>query len=351
MSGVVKSNDLQNINIESVSPLRSPRELRDEIPPSSDASRTVASSRQVIIDIIERRDPRLLVVLGPCSIHDLKAGFEYAERLGELRGEVDEKIFVVMRIYFEKPRTTVGWKGFINDPLLNDSFAIKDGIRDARQFLLQIAELGIPAGTEALDPIIPQYLGDLFSWYAVGARTTESQTHREMASGLSAPGGFKNATDGNVDIAINAIKSANQPHHFLGITDDGDTAVIRTRGNSHAHLILRGGSKPNYDVASINSAIEGLEQNAISPAIMVDCSHGNSNKDPALQPVVAKQCIRQRGAGQSAIVGLMIESHLNWGNQSLGSDPGDLKYGVSITDACIDWDTTAALLRDLHKML
>ena len=351
MSGVVKSNDLQNINIESVSLLRSPRALRDEIPASADASRTVGSSRQVIIDIIERRDPRLLVVLGPCSIHDLKAGFEYAERLCELRGEVDDKIFVVMRIYFEKPRTTVGWKGFINDSLLNDSFAIKDGIRDARQFLLRIAELGIPAGTEALDPIIPQYLGDLFSWYAVGARTTESQTHREMASGLSAPCGFKNATDGNVDIAINAIKLANQPHHFLGITDDGDTAVIRTRGNSHAHLILRGGAKPNYDVASIDSAIEGLEQNAISPAIMVDCSHGNSNKDPALQPVVAKQCIRQRGAGQNAIVGLMIESHLNWGNQSLGSDPGDLKYGVSITDACIDWDTTAALLRDLHKML
>ena len=351
MSGVVKSNDLQNINIESVSPLRSPRELRGEIPASADASRTVESSRQVIIDIIERRDPRLLVVLGPCSIHDLKAGFEYAQRLSVLRGEVDDKIFVVMRIYFEKPRTTVGWKGFINDPLLNDSFAIGDGIRDARRFLLQIAELGIPAGTEALDPIIPQYLGDLFSWYAVGARTTESQTHREMASGLSAPCGFKNATDGNVDIAINAIKSANQPHHFLGITDDGDTAVIRTRGNSHAHLILRGGSKPNYDVASIDSAIEGLEQSAISPAIMVDCSHGNSNKDPARQTTVAKQCIRQRGAGQSAIVGLMIESHLNWGNQSLGSDPGDLKYGVSITDACIDWDTTAALLRDLHKTL
>jgi len=347
----IGSDDLQNINIATISPLPSPRAIRDEIPLTPLATETVAAGRLQIIDIIERRDPRLLVVLGPCSIHDLKAGFEYAERLQALQREVDRTLLLVMRIYFEKPRTTVGWKGFINDPHLNDSFEIEDGIREARRFLIRVAELGIPAATEALDPIIPQYVGDLFSWYAIGARTTESQTHREMASGLSAPCGFKNATDGNIDIAVNAIKSANQPHHFLGITEHGSTAVIRTRGNTHAHLILRGGSQPNYDAANVDAAVERLETNGLAAAVMVDCSHGNSNKDPQMQATVARECVRQRGAGQGALIGLMIESHLNWGSQPLAANRDKLRYGVSITDACIDWETTADLLRELQDQL
>lgn len=342
---------LHNVNIEAVSPLPSPRQIRDEIAPTHTASDTVAAGRREIVEIIERRDPRLLVVVGPCSIHDLDAGLEYGGRLRAFKHEVEQKILLAMRIYFEKPRTTTGWKGFINDPHLNDSFEIEDGIRKARRFLIQIAELGIAAATEALDPIIPQYLGDLISWYAIGARTTESQTHREMASGLSAPCGFKNATDGNIDIAVNAIKSANQPHHFLGITEQGRTAIIHTRGNTHAHLILRGGSRPNYDAASVSAAVRRLEASGLSPAIMVDCSHGNSNKDPAQQPMVARECVRQRRNGQRALVGLMIESHLNAGSQPLGTKRDELKYGVSITDACIDWETTVGILRELHEGL
>ncbi len=345
------TNGLQNINVEAVSPLPSPRDIRDEIPMSPDAHDTVAEGRKDIIEVIDRRDPRLLVVVGPCSIHDLDAGLAYADRLAALKNEVDEKLLLVMRIYFEKPRTTVGWKGFINDPHLNDSFGLEDGVREARRFLIRIAELGIPAATEALDPIIPQYLGDLISWYAIGARTTESQTHREMASGLSAPCGFKNATDGNVDVAVNAIKSANQPHHFLGITELGKTAVIRTRGNTHAHLILRGGAQPNYDAVTVNAAVELLKSKGLPPAIMVDCSHGNSSKDPAKQPLVARECARQRSGGQRALVGLMIESHIHFGKQALSANRDDLKYGVSITDACIDWETTASLLRELDAGL
>ncbi|TDJ68802.1 MAG: 3-deoxy-7-phosphoheptulonate synthase [Proteobacteria bacterium] len=349
MTNTDNIDPLQNTNIDTVLPLPSPQTIRDEIPLSPVARETVAKGRREIIEIIERRDARLLVVLGPCSIHDLSAGLEYAERLQTLSRKLDARLALVMRIYFEKPRTTVGWKGFINDPHLDDSFEVEVGIREARRFLIQIAELGIAAGTEALDPIIPQYLGDLFSWYAIGARTTESQTHREMASGLSAPCGFKNATDGNIDIAINAIKSANQPHHFLGITEQGNTAVIRTRGNSHGHLILRGGSRPNYDVASIDDAVQRLAASDLPCSIMVDCSHGNSDKDPARQAVVARACVAQRSAGQRALIGLMIESHLNWGNQPLSANRDELKYGVSITDACIDWQTTLDLLQELHE--
>ena len=346
-----QTNGLQNTNIETVSPLPSPRDIRDEIPLPQDACDTVAEGRMDTVEIIERRDPRLLVVVGPCSIHDLAAGLAYAERLAALKREVNEKLLLVMRIYFEKPRTTVGWKGFINDPHLNNSFEIEEGIREARHFLIQIAQRGIPAATEALDPIIPQYLGDLISWYAIGARTTESQTHREMASGLSAPCGFKNATEGNIEVAVNAIKSANQPHHFLGITELGKTAVIQTRGNRHAHLILRGGSRPNYDAVTVGAAVERLESKGLRPAIMVDCSHGNSNKDPAKQAFVARACARQRTAGQRALIGLMIESHIHAGSQALSADREALKYGVSITDACIDWATTASLLRELHAEL
>jgi len=338
---------LQNINIDVASPLPSPREVRSEIPLSAEAEATVSAGREQIIEIIEQTDPRLLVVVGPCSIHDLNAGIEYAERLARLQREVAQKMLLVMRIYFEKPRTAVGWKGFINDPNLNDSFDVEQGIREARRFLVKIAELGLPAATEALDPIVPQYLGDLISWYAIGARTTESQTHREMASGLSAPCGFKNATDGNIAIAVNAIKSANQPHHFLGITEGGSTAVVRTRGNRHAHLILRGGAQPHYHAENVAEAIAALEADKLSPAIMVDCSHGNSNKDPARQPVVARDVVAQRSAGTRALIGLMLESHLNWGAQPLRGDPAGLQYGVSITDACMDWATTESLLKSI----
>ncbi|MGR9090446.1 MAG: 3-deoxy-7-phosphoheptulonate synthase [Gammaproteobacteria bacterium] len=339
---------LDNLNVEQIAPLPSPRHVRADIPAGAAASAAVARGRGDIVEILEQRNPRLLVVVGPCSIHDLDAGLVYAERLAELQEKVASTFRLAMRVYFEKPRTTVGWKGFINDPHLDDSFDIEHGIREARRFLIRIGELGLPAATEALDPIIPQYLGDLLSWYAIGARTTESQTHREMASGLSAPCGFKNATDGNVANAVNAIKSANQPHHFLGITGDGTSAVIRTRGNRHAHLILRGGTTPNYSPEHVADAVGQLEAAGLSPAVMVDCSHGNSNKDPDVQPVVARACMEQRRQGQRALIGMMIESHLHHGNQTLGSDPGALRYGVSITDACIDWDTTASLLRELH---
>ena len=342
---------LRNINVETIAPLPPPRALHRDIALDKVAADVVQQGRRDIIDIIEHRDARLLVVLGPCSIHDLSAGAEYARRLASIQSQFNDKLMLVMRVYFEKPRTAVGWKGFINDPHLNDSFALEDGLREARRFLCEIATLGIPTATEALDPIIPQYLGDLVSWYAIGARTTESQTHREMASGLSAPCGFKNATDGNVAIAVNAIESANHPHHFLGITEQGTTAVIRTRGNSHAHLILRGGSSPNYDAQSIHSAVAQLRAQGLHEAVMIDCSHGNSAKDPARQATVARAVVAERQAGQSAVIGLMIESHLHWGNQKLGSDPSALQYGVSITDACIDWGTTVALLEEIYPQL
>lgn len=339
---------LDNLNIAEITALPSPRTVRSDIPATTAAVAAVARGRNDIVGILEQRDPRVLVVVGPCSIHDLDAGLVYAERLARLQEEVATTFLLAMRVYFEKPRTTVGWKGFINDPHLDDSFDIEHGIREARRFLIRIGDLGLPAATEALDPIIPQYLGDLLSWYAIGARTTESQTHREMASGLSAPCGFKNATDGNVAIAVNAIKSANQPHHFLGITPDGASAVIRTRGNAHAHLILRGGAAPNYAPAHVAAAVEQLAAAGLSPAIMIDCSHGNSNKDPERQPVVARACMQQRRDGRRALIGMMLESHLHPGKQTLGPDPAALRYGVSITDACIDWDTTASLLRELH---
>lgn len=342
---------LDNLNVEEIAPLPSPRAVRAEIPASAAATATVARGRSDIIGIVEQRDPRVLVVVGPCSIHDLDAGLVYAERLARLQEDVATTFRLAMRVYFEKPRTAVGWKGFINDPHLDDSFDIEHGIREARRFLIRIGDLGLPAATEALDPIIPQYLGDLLSWYAIGARTTESQTHREMASGLSAPCGFKNATDGNVAIAVNAIRSANQPHHFLGITADGTSAVIRTRGNPHAHLILRGGAEPNYAPEHVAVAVTQLAAAGVSPAVMIDCSHGNSNKDPDVQPVVARACMQQRRDGRRALIGMMIESHLHHGNQTLGTDPRALHYGVSITDACIDWDTTASLLRELHAEL
>ena len=297
-------------------------------------------------------DPRLFVVVGPCSIHDPAAAREYAQRLRELAGKVDKTMLLVMRVYFEKPRTTVGWKGLINDPDMDDSFHIEKGIRVARELLLHLADLGVPAATEALDPIMPQYLSELITWTAIGARTTESQTHREMASGLSTPVGFKNGTDGSLTVAINALQSVRHPHHFLGITQQGQSAVFRTRGNTYGHIVLRGGgSRTNYDSVSLALAERELDKAGLPANIVVDCSHGNSNKDPGLQPLVAENLANQILEGNRSLVGFMLESNLHWGSQPLSSDRSQLQYGVSVTDACVDWATTEGLLVSLDERL
>jgi 3-deoxy-7-phosphoheptulonate synthase len=283
--------------------------------------------------------------VGPCSIHDPVAALDYARRLRQLADEVADVLVIVMRVYFEKPRTTTGWKGYINDPRMDDSFHIEEGITAARRLLVDLADLGLPTGSEALDPLSPQYLADLISWYAIGARTTESQTHREMASGLSTPVGFKNGTDGALDIAVNAIQSAAHAHSFLGINPDGRTAIVRTRGNKYGHLVLRGGGgRPNYDTVSVKLAERALQKAGLAANIVVDCSHANSLKDPSLQPLVLMDCVHQMKEGARAIVGMMLESHLNAGNQPIPDDPGQLRYGVSVTDACIDWETTRGVL-------
>jgi 3-deoxy-7-phosphoheptulonate synthase len=316
------------------------------------ATSTVLGSRETVRNILERRDPRLFVIVGPCSIHDVTAAREYAGRLRELSARVESTLFLVMRVYFEKPRTTIGWKGLINDPDMDDSFHIEKGIFLARELLLHVAELGLPAGTEALDPIMPQYLSELITWTAIGARTTESQTHREMASGLSTPVGFKNGTDGSLSTSINALQSVRRPHHFLGITQQGQSAVFRTRGNLHAHVVLRGGGgRVNYDAVSIAVAERELTAAGLPATVVVDCSHGNSNKDPNLQPMVAENCVAQITDGNRSIVGLMLESHLRGGNQPIPKDLGKLEYGLSVTDPCIDWETTEALLLRLHQSL
>jgi 3-deoxy-7-phosphoheptulonate synthase len=343
---------LQNVNVASSDLLATPEEVKRRLPLTQRASDTVFRSREIIRAILERRDPRLFVVAGPCSIHDVNAAREYAGRLKRLSDEVASTLVLIMRVYFEKPRTTVGWKGLINDPDLDDSFHIEKGILLARELLLYVAELGLPAGTEALDPIMPQYLSELITWTAIGARTTESQTHREMASGLSTPVGFKNGTDGSLATSINALESVRHPHHFLGITQQGQSAVFRTRGNQHAHVVLRGGGgRVNYDAVSIAVAERQLAQANLPTNIVVDCSHGNSNKDPSLQPLVAENCVAQIIDGNRSIVGLMLESHLKPGNQPIPKDLTTLEFGVSITDPCIGWDDTETLLRKLHGLL
>jgi 3-deoxy-7-phosphoheptulonate synthase len=332
--------------------LATPEEVKRRLPLSARAAETVLRGREAVRAILERRDPRLFVVVGPCSIHDVAAAREYAERLKALSDRVASTLLLIMRVYFEKPRTTVGWKGLINDPDLDDSFHIEKGIMLARELLLYVAELGLPAGTEALDPIMPQYLSELITWTAIGARTTESQTHREMASGLSTPVGFKNGTDGALATSINALESVRHPHHFLGITQQGQSAVFRTRGNPHAHLVLRGGGgRVNYDAVSIALAERQLAQANLPTNIVVDCSHGNSNKDPGVQPLVAENCVMQILDGNRSIVGLMLESHLKGGNQPIPKDLSTLEYGVSITDPCMDWQSTEALLMKLHTSL
>jgi 3-deoxy-7-phosphoheptulonate synthase len=328
----------------------SPEQLRADLPVTPLAEETVQAGRRTVQDILARRDPRLLVVVGPCSLHDPEAGMEYARRLKRLAAEVADTLFVVMRVYFEKPRTTVGWKGLINDPGMDGSYNIPEGLALARRILLDINDLGLPVATEALDPISPSYLSELISWAAIGARTTESQTHREMASGLPVPVGFKNGTDGNVEIAINAILAASRAHAFLGIDASGRAAAIYTEGNQYGHLVLRGGGRPNHDTVSVGLAARQMEQAKIDPRIVVDCAHGNSRKNHLLQPSVLDDVVRQLVAGNTSIVGVMIESFLEGGNQSLDSG-APLRYGCSVTDACVDWDVTETMLRNAAAAL
>lgn len=348
----MKKVAIQDINIESQSLLITPQDLKKSVPASEAAYAQVAESRQIIRDILDGKDQRLFVVVGPCSIHDTKAALDYATRLKALSNEVSDTLYIVMRVYFEKPRTTVGWKGLINDPYLDDSFAIEDGLKIGRKLLLDILESGLPTATEALDPISPQYLQDLISWSAIGARTTESQTHREMASGLSSPVGFKNGTDGGIEVATNAIKSAAKPHRFLGLSGDGRVSVITTSGNPYAHVVLRGGSDgPNYDSVHVALVEQALEKAGLPRNIMIDCSHANSSKKPELQPLVLENIGHQIADGNQSITGLMIESHIKAGNQSMPEDLSQLEYGVSITDGCIDWETTETALLNLREMI
>ena len=332
--------------------LISPADLKAELPIGEEHAATVAKARAVVQDILAGRDERLLVVIGPCSIHDTKAALEYAERLNKVRQEVEDQMFIIMRVYFEKPRTTVGWKGLISDPHLDDTYDIEGGLKLARQLLLDINGMGLPAATEMLDPITPQYLADLVSWTAIGARTTESQTHRQMASGLSMPVGFKNGTDGGLQIAIDAMGAARGEHHFLGIDQDGITSVIKTTGNPDGHVVLRGGrGTTNFDPDSIREAEEKLRSSGLDPVVMVDCSHANSGKIHSRQKEVWESVVAQRAGGTKSLIGMMVESHLSEGNQELTDNPADLQYGVSITDACINWEATEELFEIARQQL
>ena len=341
-----------NINIASLGPLDPPETYLDRQPITIEIANTVANTREEIKKILHGEDERLLIVVGPCSIHDEKSGLEYAQRLAKVRKRVSDTMLIVMRVYFEKPRTTVGWKGLINDPNLNGTFDMGRGLERARAFLLEVGALGLPAATEFLDPFTPQYLADLVSWGAIGARTTESQTHRQMASGLSMPVGFKNGTGGSLQIAVDALVASQSPHSFLGIDTDGRAAIVNTKGNNAGHLILRGGTTgPNYGSESVMTAQNLLRVFGLDAHLLVDCSHANSNKDHKLQGGVFKNVFQQRLNGNKGIVGVMLESHLNEGSQSLGDDPSELKYGVSITDACIGWKETETLLTETHEAL
>jgi 3-deoxy-7-phosphoheptulonate synthase len=337
-----------NLHVVNFETLQSPDALKQALPVTEKVAETVSAGRTELRKALSGEDQRLVVIVGPCSIHDTESALEYAEKLAILRAELSDRLILIMRVYFEKPRTTVGWKGLINDPHLDQSFDVSEGLQRARKILLKIAELGLPSATEFLDPIVPQYTSDLVSWAAIGARTTESQTHREMASGLSMPVGFKNATDGGLEVAVNAMVSAQSSHAFLGIDDNGQTAIVRTSGNPDVHVVLRGGKKPNWSKAHIAYTRVLLERFEKSRLLMVDCSHGNSGKDYRRQPEVFQGILDQLIEGESSILGTMLESHLKPGRQSLGKT---LKYGQSITDGCIDWDTTETLLRDAHKAL
>lgn len=331
--------------------LPSPAAIQQEIPHTKSSLATVLDGRAQLADILDRKDTRRFIVVGPCSIHDPVAAMDYARRLKTLAAEVADVLLVVMRVYFEKPRTTVGWKGLINDPDRDDSFDMVKGIRIARTLLRDISELGLPVGTEALDPLMPQYLGDMVSWNAIGARTTESQTHREMASGLSTPVGLKNGTDGSLTVAINAMQSANAPHAFLGIDADGRTSLIRTAGNPHAHLILRGGTVPNYTADSVAQAEAMLAKAGLPASIVVDCSHGNSNKNPARQTIVLQDVMQQIQDGSNSLVGMMLESNIVAGTQKIQADLSKLVYGQSVTDSCIGWEETVAAIESAAALL
>jgi 3-deoxy-7-phosphoheptulonate synthase len=346
---MIKTN---NLKITGITPIIAPADLRQVFPLSAAQAGFVNNSRERLKLILQRRDHRLMVVVGPCSIHDPDAAVDYARRLAALAGRVDDQLMLVMRVYFEKPRTTVGWKGLINDPDMNGTHLISKGLGIARGLLLKITGLEVPVANEMLDPITPEYVADMISWGAIGARTTESQTHREMSSGLSFPVGFKNGTDGNLQIAMDAMKAAQHPHSFLGINREGRTSIIQTTGNPDVHIVLRGGSRRvNYNPEDIAHTEDSLKKNGLFPTIMVDCSHGNSNKDYQKQPEVLECVVKQVLDGNRSISGVMIESNIEAGSQKVPADPGQLRYGVSITDSCIDWSTTERILLDAHKHL
>ena len=338
------SNQIQDLHVVETLPLVAPRLLKNELPVDEPVVATVVNTRETVRQILRGADDRLLCIVGPCSIHDPEAALDYAERLRRLSREVNERLFILMRVYFEKPRTTVGWKGLINDPNMDDTCQMEAGLRIARRLLLQINRMGLGAATEMLDPITPQYIADLISWSAIGARTTESQTHREMASGLSMPVGFKNSTDGNLQVAINAIESARHPHSFLGITQEGVSAIVRTTGNPDTHVVLRGGKSPNYDARSIEECCRLLTIAGLEPRVLVDCSHAQTAKEYTRQPSVLKELIEQRSDHGDAIMGVMLESNIGPGNQPLAHNRAALKYGISVTDPCIDWPTTERCL-------
>ncbi|MBT3375387.1 MAG: 3-deoxy-7-phosphoheptulonate synthase [Lentisphaerae bacterium] len=341
-----------NLNIEAIRPLSSPEGVKAELPLTTRAADTVVGARAQIENILMHRDPRQILVVGPCSVHDVESALVYAERLKALSDEVEERLLLVMRVYFEKPRTTLGWKGLIYDPDLDDSCDIDKGLRLARQVLLQVATLGMPAASEMLEPVIPQYITDLISWGAIGARTTESQTHRQLASGLSMPVGFKNATDGNLKVAVEAISTAVSAHTFIGITGDGKAAIFQTRGNAFGHLVLRGGtSGPNYGSEHVAYAQELMRKSGLIPNLLVDCSHANSGKRPEKQRVVVDDVMEQVRGGAECIVGMMLESNLKPGKQSMPDDPSQIVPGLSVTDACIGWDETEELVRYIYGKL
>lgn len=343
---------VEDLNIESITTLITPDQLKAEMPITETAVASVQKGRQVIRDILDRKDHRIFVVIGPCSIHDVDAAHDYAARLRELAEKVSDTLYLVMRVYFEKPRTTVGWKGLINDPYLNDTFKVEEGLHISRKLLLDLAEMGLPLSTEALDPISPQYLQDMIAWSAIGARTTESQTHREMASGLSSSVGFKNGTDGSLTVATNALKSVANPHRFLGIDQSGNVSIVSTKGNPYGHVVLRGGGgKPNYDSVNVSLAEQALDKADLPQNIMVDCSHENSSKNPALQPLVLDNVTNQILEGNQSIIGLMVESNIKHGRQNIPANLDDLEYGLSVTDGCISWEETEDALMTMHNKL
>lgn len=347
----MQQDTINNVHISSEKILVTPQELKLELPLSKDAYHYVLNARKTVADIVHKRDNRVLIVTGPCSIHDIESAKEYALKLKTLHDELSDEFYILMRVYFEKPRTTVGWKGMINDPDMDESFDVEKGLRQARELMIWLAELGLPVATEALDPISPQYMSELVTWSAIGARTTESQTHREMASGLSMPVGFKNGTDGKLGVAINALESAASGHRFMGINQQGQVALLQTAGNPDGHVILRGGKTPNYDATSVAECERQLHAAKLNARLIVDCSHGNSSKDHNKQKAVCEDVFTQIAKGNQSIIGVMLESHLKAGNQSSSKPVIELEYGVSVTDACIDWETTEKILRQGSQLL